>query len=540
MPDLLKRIISFADEFGMFPESGPILACVSGGADSMCLFEALLAISAERRFTVGVAHYNHKLRGEESLRDEVFAREYCESRGAPFFAGSGDVRACAKRRGTGLEEAARDMRYEFFREVAERTGASRIATAHTADDNAETVIMNLTRGAGANGLSGIPPIRGVQGCAGGMNGYDKDHSAAGVSVLDIKRGIMIVRPMLRVSRADVMLFLNERGVPFVEDSTNSLDVYTRNKIRHAVMPVLKEINPRFNEAAATVAELSCADEDYLSELADDFIRASCTEMPGDAGYPASGYQDRGSSRDRVHGMNSDPETTGQEQDRGSSRGANSSRKRLSADAGDILGLPLAVSGRVIRKLCGGGISCKHMKSVLELCCKDDPSASLSLPGMTVYREYERVIFDSSARKGAVEPPRGQTGFRAASFEPIYPEVGKCVIIPDLKLKMSCKSIVCNDTINKSFTSFLFKSDDVCGKITVRPRREGDTIRFFGSKSTKALKKLFIERRIPVGKRGLVPIISDDSGVLAIYGIGMGDRAVPEPGGNAIQIIFEEL
>ena len=452
MSELINSILEFADEHEMLPESGLVLVCVSGGADSMCLLEAMLHISYERGFAVGVAHYNHGLRGDESDRDEAFVREYCEACGAAFYSGDGDVMEYARTGGLGIEQAARDMRYGFFQDLARVLGAERIATAHTADDNAETMIFNLARGAGTNGLSGIPPVRGI-----------------------------IIRPLLQTSRDELMRFVSERGIPFVEDSTNSLDVFTRNRIRHAVMPVLKGINPRIVEAAAAASELLRADEEFIADIADLFITDCC------AG--------------------------------------------LTADAGDVLKLPFSVSSRVIRKFYGGSLSLGHVKAVLALCGSGNPSASLSLPGMTVRREYDRIVFDA----GQAPDEEG--------FAQVFPSDGDSVIILGAGLKMSCKSVVCSDKIskiNKSFTSFLFKSVDIRGKIAVRPRREGDSVKLFGHSGTKTLKKLFIERRVPLRKRPFVPVMADDEGVLAVYGLGAGDRAVPGPGDAALQIEFEEI
>ena len=198
-------------------------------------------------------------------------------------------------------------------------------------------------------------------------------------------------------------------------------------------------------------------------------------------------------------------------------------------------------------------------AVLELCRRNDPSARLSLPGMTVFREYGRVVFG------------GEGGATAGGFEPIYPALGDSIAVPGIGLKLSCKLVQCSDIIHgaapqdasaagarfapgcpdasergakrdiiyKSETSFIFKSADICGRITVRPRREGDAIRLFGKSAKKTLKKLFIERRIPAWKRALVPVVADDAGVLAVYGLGMGDRAVPEKGDAAVQISFED-
>jgi len=420
----------------------------------MCLLEALRHISYEAGFSIAVAHYNHELRGEESDRDETFVMEICEEHGVPFYSGRGDVTKYAKERGLGIEEAAREMRYEFFYITAEQAGAERIATAHTMDDNAETMLINLARGAGANGMSGIPPVRD-----------------------------MVIRPLLRVSRDEVMEFIEEREILYVDDSTNSLDLYTRNKVRHSIIPLIKEINPRFNEAASTAAELFRADEEFIADIADLFLLDCCVG--------------------------------------------------LTANAEDLAVLPFSVSSRVIRKLYGGNLSFNHVKDVLALCEGDNPSASISLPGMTVYREYERVVFDTKPESADDE------------FAPVYPTDGDSFIILGLGLKITCKSVTYSDNIfklgiNTSFTSFIFKSIDICGKITVRSRREGDFIRLKGQSGTKTLKKLFIEKRIPVRKRNLIPVICDDAGVLGIYNVGAGDRAIPEPGDKALMIIFEEV
>ena len=454
MPKLIENVLEYANEQKMLPESGLMLICVSGGADSMCLLEVMRHISYECGFTIAVAHYNHGLRGEESNRDETFVMDICEEHGIPFYSGRGNVADFAKRRGLSIEEAARDMRYDFFYKTADKLGAERIATAHTMDDNAETMILNLTRGAGANGMSGIPPVRD-----------------------------MVVRPLLRVSRDEIMDFIAEREILHVEDSTNDMDVYTRNKVRHAIIPLLKEINPRFNEAASTAAELFRADEEFIEDIADLFVLECCIG--------------------------------------------------LTADAADLAVLPFSVSSRVIRKLYGGNLSFNHVRDVLALCAGENPSASLSLPGMTVYREYDRVIFDTLQKEGDDE------------FAPVYPTAGNSFIILGISLKITCESVVYDDSIkesgvNTSFTSFLFKTLDICGKISVRSRREGDTIRLKGTNGTKTLKKLFIEKRVPVRKRSLIPVICDDEGVLGIYGLGVGDRAIPEPGDSAVLIMFEEI
>ncbi len=231
-----------------------MLCALSGGADSVYLLCALL----ENDIPVAAAHFNHGLRGGESDRDESFVKSFCAERGVPCIVGRGDVAAFAAEHGVGTEEAARELRYAFLEKTADELGASSIATAHTADDNAETVLLNLTRGAGARGLSGIPPRRG-----------------------------RIVRPVLDVTRAEIERYLSEKGIPHMEDSTNAEDLYARNRIRSKVVPVLRELNPEFSQNALRASMLLRADDDFLTETAQRFI----DEHQEDGSLPADALRD---------------------------------------------------------------------------------------------------------------------------------------------------------------------------------------------------------------------------------------------------------
>ena len=220
------------------PREGRILCAVSGGADSMCLLHLLHS----RGRDVVAAHFEHGIRGEESLRDAAFVQSWCRERGIPCVTGHGDVPVYAREKRLSLEEAARALRYRFLEETAAEQNCAWIATAHNGDDQVETVLLNLTRGAGALGLRGIPPCRGK-----------------------------IIRPLLGVSRREIEDYLEKNAVPHVEDSSNESDDYSRNRIRRRVTPVLREINPGLNEAVGRTARLLAQDEDCLSGLAKDFI-----------------------------------------------------------------------------------------------------------------------------------------------------------------------------------------------------------------------------------------------------------------------------
>lgn len=226
----------------LLPGGSRILAAVSGGADSVYLLHRLLESAPRAGWSLGVAHFNHRLRGEESERDAAFVQALAEQFELPFYLGSEDTADYAARRKLGLEEAARELRYAFLRRAAEEGGYDRVATAHTADDNAETVLLNLVRGSGARGLSGIPPVRGI-----------------------------VVRPILDVTEEEIRAWLGERDIPHVEDSTNAADDTARNRLRHCVTPVLKSINPRYAAHILRAGEFLRGDDELLTAMAEDFL-----------------------------------------------------------------------------------------------------------------------------------------------------------------------------------------------------------------------------------------------------------------------------
>ena len=238
----IAAVFEFAEKYNMLPEGVSVLCAVSGGADSVCLLHVL---SRQPELRVVCAHYNHRIRGAESDRDEAFVRTLSEKLGVEFVCGRGDVPAYAGAHGLGLEEAAREMRYAFLEAAAQEHGCSRIATAHNAGDNAETVLMNLARGTGLRGLCGIPPVRG-----------------------------MIIRPLLGVTRDEIEEYLRENGLDHVEDSTNRSDDYTRNRLRHHALPLLEEINSGALKNIARASESLRQDEAFFEGEARAFLKRS--------------------------------------------------------------------------------------------------------------------------------------------------------------------------------------------------------------------------------------------------------------------------
>ena len=219
---MLNKVAAFLKDY-----RGKTLICaLSGGADSVALLFCLYLLKDKLDITPEAAHFNHHLRGEESQRDERFVRELCDRYDIPLHFAEAHVKAGKK----GLEAAARDARYAFLRSLP-----GTVATAHTADDNAETVLMHLIRGTGLKGLGGIAPVSGN-----------------------------VIRPMLDVTREEVEAFLAEYYLPHVEDSSNGSDEFLRNRVRHSIMPLLKAENPRISGNLSRMALKLRQDEDCLS------------------------------------------------------------------------------------------------------------------------------------------------------------------------------------------------------------------------------------------------------------------------------------
>ena len=227
---MLNKLLAFIRKYQLIAPGDRVIAALSGGADSVALTFALYLLKEKLDFTLEAAHFNHNLRGKDSDADEAFVREFCHRYDIPLHIGSAQVVSGKK----GLEAAARDARYAWM-----RTLPGKVATAHTADDNAETVLLHMIRGSGLKGLGGIPPVNGT-----------------------------IIRPMLLVTRTDVEDFLNEWCLSHVEDATNGEDTFQRNRIRHHVMPLLYRENPRIGENLSRMALGLRVEEDCLCQMAD--------------------------------------------------------------------------------------------------------------------------------------------------------------------------------------------------------------------------------------------------------------------------------
>ena len=224
---MLNKLGAFIRQYDLIQRGDTVICAVSGGADSVALLWGLYLLKDRLGITLAAAHLNHSLRGDESDRDEAFVRTFCQDYQIPCYVEKKQVIAGPK----GLEAAAREARYSFF-----ATLPGKIATAHTADDNAETVMLHLVRGTGLKGLGAIAPVNG-----------------------------QVIRPMLGITRREVLEFLEEYHLNYVSDSSNETDDFLRNRIRHHVMPILKQENPRLAENLSAMALRLRQDEAALAQ-----------------------------------------------------------------------------------------------------------------------------------------------------------------------------------------------------------------------------------------------------------------------------------
>lgn len=251
-----RKVLKTIRDFSMLQPGDSVVIGYSGGADS----SALLEFFCKNREELGLreilaVHVNHQLRGEEAKRDEEFVKKRCASKGVRCFVLSRDVRRLAGQNRESLEACGRRVRYEAFEEFAARYHA-KIATAHTLDDNAETILFHLARGTGLKGLCGIPPVRGN-----------------------------IIRPLIACSRREIEEYLKQAGLDFCTDSTNLSGEYTRNRIRRSILPVLEQINPAVRQNIGRMSGILRQENDFLEQMCEQEVHRRKTSL----GYDCIGF-----------------------------------------------------------------------------------------------------------------------------------------------------------------------------------------------------------------------------------------------------------
>ena len=414
MKDLVLEAIK---SFSLLKKGQNVTVALSGGADSVALLNVLLSLKDELGITVDAAHLNHMIRGAEADRDESFVRDLCRKLGVKLYVERIDIPRFAKENSMSLELAAREKRYAFLKNVSNGL----VATAHTASDNLETLIFNITRGSGLEGLSAIPPKRDI-----------------------------FIRPLLLCSRQDIENFCEQNNISYVTDSTNLQDEYTRNKIRHNVVPILKTINPSVENSVIRLTEILRENVNLIDSLANEYL--SNNILPN----------------------------------------GNLSLKGLEK-------LNPLVAKTVLKKFIEG------------------KNSEISLENVHI-----EAIFNIALSGGRTSLPKNCSAV----------SLGKEFYLEQNDIKNSYSVEITeyqkenfenNKKINNLLLNSLLDCDKIVGKPSVRTRNQADEIRLKGRGCTKSLNKLFNESKIPVKERDLIPVISDDKGVIWVYNIGVAQR-----------------
>ncbi|WP_217596999.1 tRNA lysidine(34) synthetase TilS [Cohnella sp. GbtcB17] len=464
--DLAVRVArSLKDTFGIGP-GARIVAGVSGGPDSMAMLHLLRSAAVRDGLLVVAAHVNHGFRGTESDAEAALVRETAVAWGIPFELAEIDMPAYIEATGMNSQAASRERRYAFLREVARRHGARTIAVAHHADDQAETVLMRVLRGSGVTGLAGIPMRRAEE-------------------------ELELIRPLLRITKNELIAYNERHGVPYATDSSNAKTHYVRNAIRLEALPYLERYNPDLRAGLARLAELASADDEYMEAEARRALAAG-------AGRSGEGWR---------------------------------------LDARHVRGLHLALQRRMI-KLILNGLAGPHaqarfeqVEEILAILTAERPDvARIDIgSGLVLLREY------SHAYIGPV--PDAQAGYayvaelpaRSDRLEVAVPECG-------LVFRFSREAGICDPSPGSRWEAF-FDETALAMPLAVRSRKPGDRMEPLGLNGSKKVQDILVDAKVPRSLRHLKPLLVDgEDRILWMPGLRRSRHAVPKPNSGAGAII----
>jgi len=428
-------ILGAATRHRMFLPGETVLVAVSGGPDSVAMLHALLSRREDFGIAIHLAHLNHGIRGESADMDEEFVRSLARDWNLPATVERTDVPALRRKLRMSEEEAARQIRYEFLYRTASEIGASKIAVGHTADDRAESVLMNVIRGTGIEGLGALRPVAGN-----------------------------IVRPLLDTWRSEVEAYIRENRLSFRVDESNLNLAYTRNRVRHELIPLLeKHYNPRVKNALVRLAEIAQSAADFIDGATLDsigkitYIGAIDAEMLCDL-PEALRYQVVRSEVERIRG--------------------------------DLRDIEFEQIHRVVEAL-GSGYD-----------------FTITLPSGKVYAVRRGSEFRIAKKKQLpeVEP-----------FE-IELKVPGRTQIPQIGLVIEAERIESPQPKKSSLDVVLIPEDAITGTLRIRSVRPGDRIIPFGMHESKKLQDVFVDKKVPRARRALAVAVVDDEKILWVVGV----------------------
>jgi len=448
----------------MITEGGRVLAAVSGGLDSMVMLHALAQLSGIVGFSLVVGHVNHNLRGEESLLDAALVEKAAQQLGLSFQLMTLEASDLEQHRGFGREGAARMVRRQALSSIAAEMEADRIALAHTLEDRAETLLFNLTRGVGGRGIAAMPPVN-----------------------------LPFIRPLLESRRVDVLAYARMHTIEWREDASNSDSAFSRNRIRHHVLPELRRINPEADatiiRSAGILAELS----DAADALALDWVNARFDE-----------------SNDTRKTMRL------------------SGFEELPPGAGRLV-LRAAIhhaAGSLLR------ISAAHVDALYNMATSDSGHASCSLPNLTVRKSGDWLEFHSE-----VAGPQ--------AFEPLDVSLGT-TDVKALGIKFHLETLPRSDALDQEFReqgsdTELIDADRVSLPLQLRIRKPGDRFIPLGLQQPVKLKSLLINEHVSYFDRDRLPLLCSNDQIVWVVGIRISDTVKITPSTKRVlRVQVEEM
>lgn len=407
---MLKNIKETIQKHNMLSPNNGVVVGLSGGADSVALLTVLITLREKYPLKLYAVHVNHNLRAN-AKKDEIFVQKICKDRGIPLRVCDADIRGKAEREKLSIEEAGRRVRYDCFYAALNELDAQKIAVGHNADDNAETVLLNLCRGAGLRGVCGIPPVNGS-----------------------------VVRPLLETPRAEIEAYLKKEGIAFIEDDSNAGFDYTRNRIRNIVLPaIVKHVNPSAAENIARNTAMLRADAEYLEDAAREaFLTCTGIRYKLDDGSPLSLNIPR---------LLMLPEAL---------------RNRVVREAIARARLTYEIDAEDFTD-----IRAVHIYDALKI-ANGETGKEAHLPGIKVTRSYDELYFTPAASANA--STQGIGFYRPLILDkPSHiPEIGKTITLslspPEESPRLLCTRTFDYDILSKNLS-------DLC----VRTRRKGDRV-----------------------------------------------------------------
>ncbi len=500
---LAHKVLGYIRQLELLRPGDRLGVAVSGGADSVALLRLLLELRPELGIVLSVVHFNHKLRGVESDEDEACVAQLAREHKLAFHTASADVMEEATAEGLSVEAAARDLRYGFFKQLVELEGDGRseldkIATGHTLDDQAETVLMRMLRGSGMRGLAGIYPTLELE----------EDGEVAGE----------VVRPLLSVRHSELQAYLREIGQTWREDSSNLNPKFTRNRVRQTLLPLLeREFNPAILHGLSELAEIARAEEDYWQNEISGWM--------GTAVHWSEPEWAKQGQQGLVQLRPLDPLLQQRLREPGPLV------MNAMVDLTWLLSESLAVQRRAIKavsEVAGFPLEFKHVEEILHFAAQDhDSGKSLSLPlGWKVIREPTALTFLTPDLRAEERIPSNYEYPLPLPGRAMVPEAG--IMVEALRVKFDGNGAGYNP-------GCLLDPAQLSQELQVRNWRPGDRFWPAHTKSPKKIKEILQERHITGAGRKAWPVVASGDEIIWVRGFPCPAKLRPKEAGEAIWI-----